>query len=158
MIRRIYSDEDVAAALEAAHGDGRVAAAALGCSSYVIARYRRDAGIVVPTSVPVRWTPETVGRLREMALQNPRPPIEEIAAAFGTSISAVQTALSKFAITKNHAPARSGTPRVTIDYSKPPTVTNFRRRDCMCCATPFLSEGIHNRMCTECASGRREAA
>jgi|TARA_R110002020_G_scaffold171626_3_gene361627 hypothetical protein len=25
-----------------------------------------------------------------------------------------------------------------------------KKRDCMMCYTPFLSEGIHNRICTKC--------
>ena len=25
-----------------------------------------------------------------------------------------------------------------------------RKRKCMCCGTPFLSEGIHNRLCRNC--------
>jgi hypothetical protein len=150
MIRRIYSDEDVAAALEAAHGDGKKAAAALGCSSYVIARYRRAAGIVTPTSVPVRWTTENVLRLREANLRTPRPTSEELAAEFGTSVAAVQTAMSRHCITK------LGTPRA--ESGKPAALTSYRSRNCMCCSKPFLSEGSHNRMCTECKSGRREAA
>lgn len=24
------------------------------------------------------------------------------------------------------------------------------RRNCMCCGTPFMSEGIHNRLCATC--------
>lgn len=29
-----------------------------------------------------------------------------------------------------------------------------KRRNCMTCAKPFLSEGPHNRMCKDCRTGR----
>lgn len=32
----------------------------------------------------------------------------------------------------------------------------LRERPCLCCKRPFMSEGIHNRMCPACRNGRAE--
>jgi hypothetical protein len=150
MRRRTYTNDEIAAAVAAAGGDKTAAARSLGCSGYVISRFQREENIPTPRRAVVRWDPATVARLREIALQNPRPPIEEIAAEFGTTVSGVQTAMSKFGITKNSAPVSR--------FGKPSTPANYTRRACMCCSRPFVSEGSHNRLCVECKSGNRSAA
>ena len=35
-------------------------------------------------------------------------------------------------------------------YKKPKPKLDKKERDCMMCYNPFLSEGIHNRICTKC--------
>jgi hypothetical protein len=152
MMRRIYSNTEVAAALRAAGGDKHAAARSLGCSQYVIYRFLEEEGLLTPPAprAAVRWTSEDVDKLREAILRTPRPSKETLAEEFGTTAKAIQTALSRFNLTRQDAP-RSG-------MRQPADVSGFRSRACMCCSKPFLSEGSHNRMCTECKSGRREAA
>ena len=75
-----------------------------------------------------------------MAWQTPKPQIYDIAQAMGTTISGIQTALSRYGVTN---PKRGGT---------------VRQRGCMVCSRPFMSEGSHHRQCPRCYSMNSEVA
>ena len=89
----------------------------------------------------VRWDDENVAKLRAMATQSPRPLTEDIAKSFGTTVNAIQTAVSRFDITKGLAGATGGELK---------DLSVLKERKCMTCQKPFVSEGIHNRRCVPC--------
>jgi len=99
-----------------------------------------------PTLPLIRWDDGNVANLRDMYLQVPKPSVAELAAAFGTTVSSIQTVLSRKGIVR--APAVSGTP----------WKNEQRARDCLCCRRPFVSEGTHNRQCPRCYAENSEMA
>lgn len=97
-------------------------------------------------SVPlVKWDALTIARVIEMRSRDPRPSDDEIAAALGCTLSALQTALSRRGITRQHS----------VDLTP---VRALKMRPCICCRRNFNSTGAGNRMCPRCRSGAREAA
>lgn len=160
---RKFTDEQLLEAV-AEHGHDNVAIAALfKVTKSVVNMHRRRLGVPSPkgarprhtaakTAVQdwpmadVRWNDENVAKLRTMATQDPRLPTEEIARAFGTSIIAIQTALSRFDITKGGA------------GNQPKNLSGPTQRKCMSCQKPFMSEGIHNRRCSNCKSNDHRIA
>jgi hypothetical protein len=134
-----FTDEMIAGAVSRTNTVDE-AAELLGCSSNTVARYRKRNGLTAnyvsigPKPDGVRWDDEALKKLREMAIREPRPTNKALADAFGTTPSAIQTALSRHGITR-----QNGGP-----------IASMRPRDCMTCQRPFLSEGNHNRMCPRC--------
>lgn len=63
-----------------------------------------------------------------------------MARTFGISISAAQTAMSRFDITKG----------AVSKGNEPKDLSALTERKCMSCQRPFMSEGIHNRRCSSC--------
>lgn len=155
---RKFTDEQLLAAV-AKHGDDSAAIAKeLGVCKGVIKEHRRRLGVPgkkggrrYPNAaslavqdwplVKIKWTEENVARLRAMVMQTPRPATEDVARAFGITISATQTAMSRFDITKGCVGGR---------YGELPPLSGLTQRKCMTCEKPFLSEGIHNRRCSYC--------
>lgn len=100
------------------------------------------------------WTPQRVAALREIYLLKPRPSFAEIAQRLGVTIPAVQTVASKYGLSVRAV--SFGNARLAVRASKKtiskPFVATLRRRSCMTCDAPFISEGSHNRMCPTCRS------
>lgn len=142
--RKIFTDEMIQSALAAAGNDVDEAARALGCGNFTIYAYRARAGLPRRIAGPaLPWTLERIAKLQALAWQTPRPPMYDIAQALQTTVSGVQTALSRFGITQ---PRRG------------PMTAGARQRNCLACARPFLSEGSHNRQCQRCYSIACEVA
>lgn len=134
--RQVFTDEMIAAALAAAGNDVDEAARDLGCGNFTIYAYRARAGLPRRIAGPaLQWTPERIAKLQALAWQSPRPPMYDLAKALSTTVSGIQTALSRYGITHQ---ARG------MANSK------VRQRACIACARPFLSEGSHNRQCQRC--------
>lgn len=79
-------------------------------------------------------------------MREPRPSFDEFGLAFGCSVQAIQTALSRFAITRA---ARNGS-----SSARAPLL----RRNCMSCEQPFLAEHKHNHRCRKCNNSNEIAA
>jgi hypothetical protein len=127
-------DLDRAAAMHALGATPAEIGRALGrtCTCIETALYRRLklSRVSARTSeMPlVDWTAENLRRLA--AFVNAGSRIEEIAAEFGTTTGAIQTACSRYNVKRG-------------------TVM----RACMCCQKSFFAEGRFNRLCSQCATG-----
>lgn len=142
--RRVYTDEAIAAALAQTGDDVDEAAQLLGCGKFTVYSYRSRAGLprrTASTSQP--WTPARIALLQSMAWATPRTPMYEMAKALGTTMSGIQTAMSRYGVTHQKRAESKGT---------------VRQRDCMACSRPFMSEGSHNRQCQRCYSLACEVA
>ncbi|EIG62906.1 hypothetical protein [Bradyrhizobium sp. WSM1253] len=159
---RRFTDEQLLAAIEKHGRDSAAIAEELGVSKAWIIVERRRLGVSAPAGgiprpgsakhavhdwpmVDLRWTDDNVAKLREMAMRMPRTPTADIAREFGTSVNAIQTAMSRFSITRN-----SG--------NEPNDLSAMKPRKCMTCQKPFASEGIHNRRCNSCKSNDHRIA
>jgi hypothetical protein len=145
-----FTDAMVIDALDKCDGNVAKAAKSLGCSRVTIYHHRQRSGKSPKLSgrasysrhTGVKWNGAARSKPVEIAGRNPRPPMAEIAASFGTTENAVQTAMSRFGITRiNPAGRKSLTPR-----------------NCMSCNNPFMSEGIGSRRCPRCVAGDSEIA
>lgn len=142
--RKIFTDEMIQSALAAAGNDVDEAARALGCGNFTIYAYRARAGLPRRIAGPaLPWTPERIAQLQALAWQSPRPPMYALAKALGTTVSGIQTALSRYGITHQ---------------ARGMANSNVRQRNCIACAKPFMSEGSHNRQCQRCYSIACEVA
>ncbi len=141
----------------AENGNDRVAAAeALGANLGSVYRWARRNNIPAAARKPVerkppvmpmvRWDPANVAKLRDMYLKLPTPSKAEMAAAFNTTESSIQTVLSRKGLVRNAA--------ITGAAWK----NEKRARDCLCCRKPFVSEGAHNRQCPSCWAANSEMA
>lgn len=164
--KRRFTDEQLLAAV-AAHGhDNRAIAAKLGVTKKWINIERARLGVPSPKCgrpnpkaakhtvqdwpmAPVTWDEGNVAKLRVMATQSPRPSNSDIAKAFGTSLNAIQTVLSRFDITKGNTGRRIGELK---------DLSGLKERKCLRCQKPFASEGIHNRRCSPCKSNDHRIA
>jgi transposase-like protein len=138
--RKFLTDEEVIAAVHEHGGSTKTAARALGCHHHTLMRYRARLGIANPVGCP-RWDAAAIEKLIAMVTATPRPSNEEIAKAFGVTVNAIQTAMSRYGITKRS----SG--NTLLDLSV------FKQRRCLTCRNPFLSDGAFR--CRRC--NRREA-
>ncbi|QDM22733.1 hypothetical protein FIU28_17425 [Tardiphaga sp. vice154] len=144
--RKIYTDEMIKSALAAAGDDIDEAARALGCGNFTVYAYRARMNLPrrIAAGPALPWTPERIAKLQALVWANPRPPIYDLAKAMGTTVSGVQTAMSRFGIVQQRrAMARGNT---------------VKQRSCIACARPFISEGSHNRQCQRCYSIACEVA
>lgn len=165
-----FSDEALLGAVER-HGPNSTAIAhELGFSQGYVNVQRRRLGVPSPKSWTtagknveraknkeggvdgvghVRWTNAKREKLAEMAMRSPRPGNGEIAAAFGTTESAIQTALSRYGISKDAKGVAFGELR---------DLSGMKRIACMTCQEPFVSEGKHNRRCNRCKGNDHQVA
>jgi hypothetical protein len=157
---RRFTDAELLVAVEMGLTTAQIAAK-LGAEVTSINLHRRRLGVPAPRTgwkaaaaarkaksaagcaPQVTWDAANVARLRDLVMQSPRPTNESMAASFGTTVNAIQTAMSRAGITMFDAP-RSG--RQLADLS------GFTKRNCMTCEQPFTSEGKHNRRCNSCKS------
>ena len=136
--RKVFTDEMIQSALAAAGDDIDEAAKQLGCGNFTVYCYRARAGLPrrIAAGPALPWTPERIAKLQKLAWQTPRPPIYDMAKAMQTTVSGVQTALSRFGIVHQRRAMATG--------------NTVKQRPCIACARPFVSEGSHNRQCQRC--------
>lgn len=155
----------------ARHGNNSKAVAAeLGLSPSYVNVHRRRLGISSPKGwttaaknaeragepvprvenpVKVIWNDANRIKLAEIAMRSPRPRAAEIALEFGTTESGIQTALSRYGITKDVTGVPQGELR---------DLSGMKRIACMTCQEPFVSEGKHNRRCNRCKGNDHKVA
>ena len=81
----------------------------------------------------VTWTPDNIQRLHDIFGSMP---VEDLAATFGTTVSAVRTAISRYGVNPEN-------------YGNHNKITR-KLVSCLSCGNNFRSEGKHNRMCCRC--------
>jgi hypothetical protein len=149
--RKLFSDGEIVAALELG-GTIDDVAERIGCSRQVVVGFNKKHGrshpradrpvVSNPVQLPAVWVDANGGawdaaareRLIELSKVEPRPSNEAIAFALGHTPAAVQTALSRFGVTRAGKLA----------------ISRLKDRPCITCRRAFLSEGPGNRMCTRC--------
>jgi hypothetical protein len=82
----------------------------------------------------ISWTPANVAKLHAIAARVPRPSVDEIGIEMGTTGSGIQTAMSRYGVTRGNG----------VDAK------SLTRRLCMNCSNPFMSTGSGNRRCPKC--------
>jgi hypothetical protein len=92
-------------------------------------------------------------KLRRLFIELPRPTIEEMARAFGTTESAIQTPASRcgYALMEHRNALHP-------QYQKPGATVGHSERDCMIWTRPLFGEGSHNRQCPRCYEANGEMA
>jgi predicted transcriptional regulator len=148
-----FTCEMISRALAEAGGVVDLAARALGCSNTVVIQFRSKGRTpyVSPRQPSIRkviWNSENIARLVKEVSKHPRPSIRYLADLFGTTMSSVQTMMSRRGLT-NRSYKSSGLIRHSSQHAS---------RNCMSCASPFISEGKHNRLCPRCADTSLECA
>jgi hypothetical protein len=107
---------------------------------------RPKVGRKPPVMPLVRWDADNVAKLRDMYLKVPTPSKAEMAAAFNTTESSIQTVLSRKGLVRNAAITGAAWKNEKLPLN------------CLCCRRPFVSEGIHNRQCPRCFAENSEMA
>ncbi|MEH2474590.1 transposase-like protein [Nitrobacteraceae bacterium AZCC 2161] len=150
--RRRYSEEEIVAAINDGGTVDQVAER-LGCGRDVITKFNKRTGrhhprqpankaLLSSDQLPAvwidangcAWDAAARERLIELSKSAPRPSVEALAFALGRTPSAVQTALSRFGVTRAGKLA----------------IHRLKNLPCITCKRAFLSEGHGNRMCDRC--------
>jgi hypothetical protein len=97
----------------------------------------------------IRWTPENIGRLREILMRSPTPLVPSIASEMQTTVSSITTAMSRHRLTSQDLKVGNGG---RTDYAK------MTQRACLCCRRPFLAEHRANYICAACTREIAEVA
>lgn len=107
-------------------------------TSEAVRHMRHIMGLVVPRAGWDRWTSGEASTLEKMFRSGSTD--DAIAEALGRTAASVKTYRRRRGLVREHG-TRGGGPQAAAGK-----VT----RACMCCRIPFLSEGVHNRMCDPC--------
>jgi hypothetical protein len=92
----------------------------------------------------VNWSASEVTMLAE--LLEAGKSTEEAARLIGRSVSATTSKRKQFRLVDKTRRTRS----FNTGYTKPIKDNTTHQRPCLCCDTPFPSEGAHNRLCQNC--------
>jgi hypothetical protein len=103
------------------------------CASACATSCRRLAMRSTPVNNGAAWTPQEINMLFDLAQEIPALSIEEVAAKLGRGVEGVKRMASQRRLRSHMSAADERT-----------------WRPCICCARPFSSSHVGNRMCSSC--------